>query len=494
MKVKRLEMAVPRRLPALRSWLEQKERRLGLISSIDGEQLITLVLDPRAAAAELWESPLEADQYPSLTPAIPQCHWFERAVFDLFGLYADGHPRLKGVLLHEEYDPQFQPLRTGARPPGIVSTAQRRHEFLRVEGEGVYELPVGPIHAGIIEPGHFRLSCLGEVILNLEIRLGYLHRGVEKRMTQVPWGKGRFVAEAASSDTAVANALAHAIAIEALLGIEVPARAQFLRSLALEVERIAMHIIDIGGMAVDIGFLGIASSLARMRGSALRLADLLAGSRFMRGFICPGGVKRDPGANLAKIHQSVRQLNFAVEKIVSMFLDSPGAQERLEGVGRVSPSLAREFGLVGVAARGCGIAYDTRAHFEHGTFPRYAPPVVTESAGDALSRIRVRVAELFNSMSFVYNLSDAVPDGPVLTELPENLPPDSTGLGIVEAYRGELIHLAFTDAAGRIKRYVIKDPSFNNWTGLSIAVRNNLVADFPICNKSFSLSYSGHDL
>lgn len=494
MKVKRTEISVHKRPGALRSWLEHKERRLGLVSSVDGEQLITLVLDPPAGSAECWETPLEADQYPSLTPALPQCHWFERALWDLFGLYADGHPRLKDVLLHDEYEPDFQPLRAGLRPAGVVSAAHRRYEFLRVEGEGVYEIPVGPIHAGIIEPGHFRLSCLGEVILNLEIRLGYLHRGVEKRLTEVPWQKARFVAEAASSDTAVANALAHAVAIESLLNIEIPPRAQYLRTLALELERIAMHIIDIGGMAVDIGFLGIASSLARMRGNALRLAELLAGSRFMRGYILPGGVKRDPGANLSRIHQDSRKLYFALEPIISLFMDSPGAQERMEGVGRISPSLAREFGLAGVSARACGIAYDTRQHFKHGTFPERVPAVAVENSGDVLARIKVRVTELFNSLSFIHALSASIPSGALEVELPSELPADGIGLGIVEAYRGELIHLVFTDNTGQIKRYVVKDPSFNNWTGLSIAVRNELVADFPICNKSFSLSYSGHDL
>src|SRR4029453_535448 len=227
---------------------------------------------------------------------------------------------------------------------------------------------------------------------------------------------------------------------------------------------------------------------------ALRLAELLAGSRFMRGYILPGGVRRDPGTNLIKMHDSIRRLNFSVERIIGMFLDSPGALERMENVGKISSSLAGEFGLVGVAARACGIAYDTRQHFDHATFPGLAPTVAIEKGGDALARIMVRVAELRKSLSFIYRLSETAPEGPIMAELPAKLTVNASGLGIVEAFRGELIHLVFTDATGQIKRYIIKDPSFNNWTALSIAVRNNLLADFPICNKSFSLSYSGHDL
>jgi len=494
MKIKRSEMPMTRRLHALRSWLDGKERRLGLVTSLDGSQLITLVLDPRNRSAECWETPVEGDQYPSLTPSMPQCHWFERAIWDLFGLQATGHPRLKNLFLHDQYEPDFQPLRTAKKPAGISAAAHRKYEFLKVQGDGVYEIPVGPIHAGIIEPGHFRLSCLGEIILNLEIQLGFLHRGVEKRLTAVPWPKARFVAEAASSDTAVGNALAHAVAIETLINIECPPRAQHLRSLALEIERLAMHIIDVGGIGVDIGYLGVAASMGRLRGNALRLGDLIAGSRFMRGFILPGGVFRDPDRYLPAALQLTRELRKSVEPVTAILLDNPVACERLADVGRVSTSLARDFGLVGVASRASGINYDARQHFPHGAFPEHAPPPVVETSGDALARTKVRIGELFHSLRTIEKLIESIPSGPIQEKLPEILPGGRVGVGIVEAFRGELIHLVFTNNNGQISRYAIKDPSFNNWTGVSIGVRNNLVADFPICNKSFSLSYSGHDL
>jgi Ni,Fe-hydrogenase III large subunit len=255
-----------------------------------------------------------------------------------------------------------------------------------------------------------------------------------------------------------------------------------------------MHIIDIGGMATDLGFLGVAAGMGRMRGMALRLADLLAGSRFMRGFICPGGVLKDPGEKLKEIKKNLRPLRAGVKELVEFFMDNPAVHERTENVCVVSHSLAEEFGLVGVAGRACGIEYDARQHFAHGIHPQQAPRVVVEKAGDVFSRVKVRVRELFNSIDFIDQLLDSIPDGPVQAKLPETLQPNSVGLGIVEAFRGELIHLVFTDDKGQIKRYAIKDPSFNNWTGVSIAVRDNMMADFPVCNKSFSLTYSGHDL
>ena len=350
------------------------------------------------------------------------------------------------------------------------------------------------MHAGIIEPGHFRLNCLGETIVNLEIRLGFLHRGVEKRLTEVPWKNARFVAEAAASDTAAAGALAHSIALESIAEITVPERAQYLRSLALEIERIAMHTGDLGGMAVDLGWGGLAACLSRLRGTALDMAALLSGQRFLRGFICPGGVSSDPDVHLSQIRKTAGQLTRELEPVLDMFFDSSHVLDRTVEVGKVSDSLAREFGLVGIAARASGIAYDARRHFHCGVYPSMAPPAALETAGDAQARLKIRAAEITASLKLIGLFLDGIEGGDVCGVLPGALPDNSIGAGIVEAFRGELIHLIFTAEKGSISRYCIKDPSFNNWTALAIAARNNLVADFPVCNKSFSLSYSGHDL
>ena len=499
MKLTRKQVILEDLSNALKTATHEGHCRLGLLTSVDGTQLCSLVLDPTLGTAEYWETPLRNSYYRSLTAVLPETNWFERANWDLFGIIPNQHPRLKHLLLHEQYKRGFYPLRPQPLVHERAEDTDRQFHFLEVQGEGVYELPVGPIHAGVIEPGHFRFSCLGENILNLEIRLGYVHRGVEKRLTEIPWTKARFVAEAAASDTAAANALAHAIAIESLFELEVPARAQVLRTIALELERIAMHIIDIGGIGTDIGFLGFSTSMSRLRGKALGLAQLLSGSRFLRGFILPGGTKPVSAERLAAMLHTCQQLREDLKPVIAILEENLVATERMDSFGKVSRSLAREFGLVGVAARACGIEYDTRAHFCQGIYPKDAPPLSVEQNGDILSRTRVRIAELWRSLDLVEKLLSETCAGATSTtssciELPQQLPPDAVAAGIVEAFRGELIHLIVTGEKGQIRRYCIKDPSSNNWTALSIAIRNNLIADFPLCNKSFSLSYSGNDL
>ncbi len=485
-------VSIDDRSAKLADWLETPGGRLGHITSVDGKQLITLVLNTETGAAACWETPLTQSDYPSLTHRFPQSHWYERTVWDMFNLTPVGHPRLKPNLLHESYPPDLVPL----APHGFKSPnpEHRQYKVLDVSGEGIYEIPVGPIHAGIIEPGHFRFSCMGEVVFNLEIRLGYVHRGVEKQMCAVPWRFQRFIAEAAASDSATANALANAVAIESLVDEAVTPRADFLRSIALEIERLAMHIADLGGLAGDIGFLAISATMSRLRGNALRLGELLTGSRFQRSFVCPGGVVCDPDSNLIAIQKAARQLQDDLKPVIEFHFDNQVAIDRMDGIGRVSPRLAKDFGLVGVAGRASNIEYDTRRHFAQGAYPEFKPPIAVESGGDVLSRARVRVREIETSLDLIAELIDKLPAGKVLVQLPEKLTPERTGVGIVEGHRGELIHLLFTDKDSVVERYAIKDPSVNNWTGLAIAARNNLVSDFPLCNKSFGLSYGGHDL
>lgn len=476
----------------IRSWLRQNKKRLGFISSIDGSQLVSLLLDQNDGSAQIWTTPLKDCSYPSLTISIPEAHWYERELSDMFGLTPVGHPRLKAAILNEAYRGPRAPLRT--LPSGNNSNRETDLGYLHVTGEGIFELPVGPVHAGIIEPGHFRLSCLGETVINLEVRLGFVHRGVEKRLAEVPWHKARFVAEAAAGDTQAANALAHAMAIESLFELTLPMRAQNLRTIAMEVERLAMHIIDVSGMALDLGFISVAAALSRLRGTALNLAEILSGSRFLRGFILPGGVSRDPDLYLRKFRAAIRKLRLDLRPILRIFTENPTVYDRLRGTGTLSTSLAADFAMVGIAARASNIPYDVRLSFPHEAYPMLNLSAAVERHGDALSRTLVRVAEIRSSLDLIDQLLESLPTGPIHSQLPDGLPSGKVGLGIVEAFRGELIHLIFTDGNGNIRRYAIKDPSFNNWTGLAIAVRNNVIADFPICNKSFGLSYSGHDL
>lgn len=468
--------------------------RIGLISSIDGSQLLTVLIDPKNGELQIFETSLETHHYPSLSRCLPSAHWQERIVWNMFGLVPDEHPRLKQVLLHEPYSADFFPLRTVSGPFEVPERPhQGQYQFLEVKGDGVYEIPVGPIHAGIIEPGHFRFSCLGEVIVNLEIRLGYVHRGVEKRLTEVNWRKGRFIAESAASDSSTAYAIGFAECIESMFSLEVPHRARLLRVLALEVERVGMHLADLGGLAGDIGFLAAASSFQRIRGIAFRMAELLTGQRFLRAFICPGGVVRDVSTALLKdISASVSKLQAEIPVLTEMLLENQGVNDRMRGVGRVSHSLALDFALVGPSGRASGIEYDARQF--HPDYPDFELALQIE--GDVYSRAVVRAIEVQKSISIIESVLDKLcnEESQFFLQLPEDLPPNAIGCSVVEGHRGELVQLALSDQSGRIKRYCIKDASVNNWTALAIAARNNLVADFPLCNKSFALAYSGHDL
>jgi len=463
----------------------------------DGLSLEVLLLNTTGGAGEIFSAriPDGAAEYPSLTPHIPAAHWAERAIGDFFGLKAEGHPRWKSLILHEAWPADFAPLRDDSPDAPRCMRDVDPYTFMEVHGEGVHEIPVGPIHAGIIEPGHFRFSCLGEIVTNLEIRLGYQHRGIERRLAEIPWQQSRFLAEAASSDTTVGNALAHAVAIEQILGMIPPPRAQFLRTVALEIERLASHLGDLGGLSGDIGYSAGAAIFARLRGGALTLGELLAGTRFQRAFVLPGGIARDLGdAAQSELVQSLSDLTYKIEDSLPLILENPSVIERMEGTGRLSPSLAKEFGIVGPAGRASGSGYDARTAFSHGVFPQHAPVPARRKSGDVLARTQVRCDEIIASLSLLHKLLDDLPQSPIKATLADQLPPNRVGVGVVEAWRGELIHWITTDDEGRIGRYSVRDPSMSNWTGLAIAVRGNLVADFPLCNKSFNLSYSGNDL
>ncbi len=454
-------------------------------------EALLLNIDTGSTEVIFCELPFGRTEFPSVTSAVPAAHSAERMIGDLWGLRAAGHPRWKSLILHEAWPIDQFPMAIPSDGP----LSPRISEFMVVEGEGVHEIPVGPIHAGIIEPGHFRISCLGEVIANLEIRLGYQHRGIEARLAEVPWRHARHVAESASSDSALANALAHSEALETLWQIETPKRARALRTSALETERLANHLGDLGGLSSDIGFAVGAAAFARLRGAALNLGQTLTGTRFQRGFVCPGGVAWDVGeAELRLFIRGLAELKPGIQEVCELLFDNPGVQERMEGVGVLRPSLAAEFGMVGPVARASNSRYDARAHFAHALYPAQGIEVATEPAGDVLARARVRRKELFASLNLLESVSADLPSGPASIDTPESLPPGRVGIGIVEAWRGELIHWITTDGLGGIARYSIRDPSFQNWTGLAIAVRRNLVADFPLINKSFNLSYCGNDL
>ncbi len=425
------------------------------------------------------------DTYPALTPVCPSAHLFEREIAEQWGVRPDGHPWLKPV----RYE---APRRPGAAAPTarLPGTA----DFYRVEGSAIHEVAVGPVHAGIIEPGHFRFQCHGEEVLHLEIMLGYQHRGIERRLSAGPDARTPHYVETLAGDTTAGHMLAHCEAVEALAGARVPARAQALRALALELERLANHTGDLGALANDVAYLPTAAFCGRIRGDFLNMTALFCGNRFGRGWIRPGGVAHD--ADAGRLRDLSRRLNAAgrdVRGAVGLLWKTPSVTARFEETGAVTRAQAVELGLVGPAARACGLERDIRRDFPNGFYRFAQAPVSSWPSGDVFARAYVRWLEIQRSLQFIRELTAALPAGALCPPIGPAAP-DSLSVSLVEGWRGEICHVAMTGADGRFAAYKVVDPSFHNWMGLALALRGQPISDFPLCNKSFNLSYCGHDL
>jgi Ni,Fe-hydrogenase III large subunit len=353
---------------------------------------------------------------------------------------------------------------------------------------------VGPVHAGIIEPGHFRFGVAGEPVLYLQLRLFYVHKGIEKRFERLPWRHGLFLAESVSGDTAVGHALAFAHAIERLAGCEVPPRARHLRVVLLELERVYNHLADIGAIATDVAFSVPAAHAQLLRERLVSLNERLFGSRLLRGTVALGGVKSDlSAAGCEELLARLGRLKSDFESLVTLLIDSGSFTDRIDGTGTLPTQAARDLGLVGLAARASGIDEDLRRDHPHDAYDamRFAVPV--EEGGDVRARLMVRAREVEQSIAIVAQAASALPDSPLRAELPQTLPVFSAALGWAEAWRGPCLCWVETDAYGTLTRVKVTDPSFHNWPGLARAVPGNIIPDFPVINKSFNLSYSGND-
>lgn len=413
--------------------------------------------------------------YRALTATHPQAHMFERELWEQHALTPDDHPWLK-------------PVRKSFGGAPVLA------DFFRVDGREVHEVAVGPVHAGIIEPGHFRFQCAGEEVLHLEISLGYQHRGIEHAAVGGPHALTMSQMEAIAGDTTIGHATAHASLMEALAGTEAPLRAQWLRAIALELERLANHTGDLGALANDVAFLPTASACGKIRGDFLNLTALLCGNRFGRGSVRPGGGRHD--LEPARLSQLLARLNEAlaeVERAAAWLWDAASVRSRFENTGIVFPNQASELGLVGPVARACGLVRDVRYDHPAGWHRMAQAPVAVWPGGDVFARARVRSLEVQRSGQFLREQLAAPAEGEIRHDIGVSQP-DSIAVALVEGWRGEICHVALTDGAGRFRRYKIVDPSFHNWIGLALALRGQAISDFPLCNKSFNLSYCGFDL
>jgi Ni,Fe-hydrogenase III large subunit/Ni,Fe-hydrogenase III component G len=419
---------------------------------------------------------------------------FEREIHDLFGLVPEGHPDLRRLALHQYWPDGYHPLRRDVVPRTDFADAGEPFPFRRVEGEGIFEITVGPVHAGIIEPGHFRFSVEGETIVNLETRLGFVHKGTEKLFEGLAFDRAPALAERISGDTSVGHVLAYCQALEALAGCTVPLRARRLRVVLLELERIYNHVGDVGMIVNDTGFGFGHAHCFRIREELLRLNERLTGHRLLRGAVMPGGVT-GPIATAPLIEAAARIDDLVAEfaAVARICLDNTTVLERLQGTGRLTERTAAEMQVVGLVGRASGIDADVRRDAPFAAYGEAGVHVPVYGTGDVWARTMVRLDEAREAARLIRETAGRDESGAVSAPIP----PPAAGahaFGLVEAWRGPIWHWVVAGGPASLARVKVVDPSFRNWPSLEYAVLKNIVPDFPLCNKSFNLSYSGNDL
>jgi Ni,Fe-hydrogenase III large subunit len=470
---------------------KREQRVCALFGTPAGGQieLVLVLADDAGGALEAVRAKVVGESFSSMTVECPQVHLFEREIAEQWGVRPDGHPWFKPVRFHAPWRGRD----AWGRPPGVHPQCGVT-DFYRVEGEEVHEVAVGPVHAGVIEPGHFRFQCHGEEVFHLEVSLGYQHRGVETALLGGPNKRSIHYAETLAGDTTIGHASAYCQNLEALAGARAASRGQALRAIALELERLANHAGDLGALAGDVGFLPTAAYCGRLRGDFLNLTAVLCGSRFGRGTVRPGGTGFDLEPDRAA--QAVERLEAGfrdVSNAVELLWTTPSVGARFEETGRVSTEVARELGMVGMAARASGLERDVRKTHPWGMYRFAHIPISTSASGDVYARAYVRWLEIQRSVAFVRQLLRELPKGPI--RAPCGAPrPGLFCVSLIEGWRGEICHVAMTDEHGHFAAYKVVDPSFHNWPAMQMALRDQQISDFPLCNKSFNLSYCGHDL
>ncbi len=434
------------------------------------------------------------EDYPDLSAVFPAATRMQRAVYDLLGLCAAGVDDARPWLNHGRWPADYFPLQQHNSGREQFDLELEQYHFVSVAGDGVHEIGVGPVHAGIIEPGHFRFSVVGEKVLRLEQRFGYTHKGTEKLFAGMAPAQGARLAARVSGDSTVAFTWAYCMAAEAASGCVVPARAAWLRALLLERERIANHLGDLGALGNDCGLaLGLAQ-FSLLKEDWVRLNDALFGHRFMMDCIVPGGCAVDiDGVGLAALRDQCARTETTLHNLRAIYEGHAGLQDRFIGAGRVTPALAAQLGLCGMAGRASGQAFDARADAPIFPYDELVLQMATSRSGDVAARVAVRFDEIDEALRLLRAIAGQISAGPVLLPLPA-ASPHARALGWVEGWRGAVLVGLELDGAGAILRCHCHDPSWHNWPVLQHAIMDNIVPDFPLINKSFNLSYSGSDL
>ena len=431
----------------------------------------------------------------SITPHIHAAQWYEREIRDLFGLIPQGHPDLRRLVRHEHWPKGTHPLKKDFPWDSVLGRQQGEYHFRHIEGEGVFEVPVGPIHAGIIEPGHFRFSVAGEPIMQLELRHFWKHRGVEKLFEQQTLISAVPLAERVSGDTTVGHSLAYCQAVETLLGLEIPRRARYLRSLFLELERLSNHLGDIGAMCNDTAYALPHAHCGRMKERVMQLNDRLTGSRFLRGTIRVGGIALDlPAEQLAEVVGELDAIGRDFSEVGSIIFANASLTDRLETTGVLNERTAWDHAVMGVVGRASGIDRDLRRDRPFAAYDELPVKVALYRYGDVRARLRVRGDEIHESIRLIREIRSRIPQGPIAVEPTRGSAAGSWAFSAVEGWRGEILYMIMAGEDGGIHRCKVRDPSFVNWPAIQWAVLGNIIPDFPLINKSFNLSYAGNDL
>ena len=438
--------------------------------------------------------------FPSITPDIPAAHWYEREIRDMFGLVPKGHPDPRRLVFHDSFPGDSHPLRkdwsitgTEVKEWGEGTVQKEPYHFMKVKGEGIYEIPVGPVHAGIIEPGHFRFSAMGETIFFLEPRLFYTHKGTEKHFEALGFSEGVKLAERVSGTSSFSHSVAYCMAVERMAGIEIPEKAKAIRTLVLELERLYNHIGDIGNMCAGTGLAVGYAKGALIKERLMQLNARLSESRYLRGINVLGGVTKDIFSHADDILMTLDLVTKEYKEFMDLLLSTVSHVERLENTGKLSKEIALKLGVTGVAARASGVNDDIRKSHPHLLYDRLEFEAHTMARGDVFARMMIRAEEAECSLSMINALLERK-YGDLLAAEAGRIPEHASALGYTETPRGSVFYWVMSGREGNPFRVKLRSPSYCNWPAVPFAVHGNIVPDFPLCNKSFNLSYSGCDM